>query len=254
MSFKENFINNGRNIKSWTDHNSPAILLGTGLCGIAALIFSMYHDAPECREELWRAKLLREGKKDLKEDTIIFFKNMWKDFLIAAGTATCFCMCYSKMNHRLDAAIALNAGNVELLKLYKNKIAEELGDKKAEEIKQEITKERINENSDISKEIIITNPGEFLCKDCHTGRYFAASRDQIMRAENALNRMVYSEMFVTLNQFYDEIDISHIKIGDEIGWTADNPPRFSMEFAELAEDGRPCMLVDYDLELRTAPW
>lgn len=258
MNLKDNFINNYSNIKSWADHNKAAILFGTGMLGFGATLYSMWKDAPKAKKALEEAKANRE--EDMKTSEIIFentsivLKNMWRDFLLAAGSATCLYLSYHELNNSLSAAIALNASNVELLKLTKEKVKEELGENKAAKIEQKITEERVNENSEGAKEIIITNPGELLFKDGHTGRYFAASRDDILHAENELNRRVYVEMFVSLNEFYDELGLSHVKLGNEIGWTTENPPRFSMEFAELAEDHRPCCLLDYDIELRTAPW
>lgn len=261
MNLKENFINNATNIKNWANANSAAILLGTGLFAFGVSLYSMYHDAPKAKKALEELKAERDTKEELPskpamifEDACTVLKYTWKDFALAGIGAGCCIGSYVKHEKQLAAAVAWGTMNMEQLKITKKKIKEELGEKTANDISQKVTEERVNTDSEQAKEIVITKPGEFLFKDGHTGRYFACSKDDILHAENELNRRVFIEMFVSLNDFYDELGLAHVKLGDEIGWTTEIPPRFTMEFAELAEDGRPCCLLDYDIELRSTRW
>ena len=52
-------------------------------------------------------------------------------------------------------------------------------------------------------------------------------------------------MYVSLNDFYYEIGLPSIKLGDDIGWNIDNG-YIDLHFSsQLAEDGRPCLVIDY---------
>ena len=69
---------------------------------------------------------------------------------------------------------------------------------------------------------IITDKGNTLCFDSLSGRYFKSDIDKIKRAVNNLNRELTYDMYVSLNDFYDELDLDHTKIGDELGWNLDD--------------------------------
>ena len=55
------------------------------------------------------------------------------------------------------------------------------------------------------------------------------------------------EGYISLNDFYYEIALPETKLGDELGWHIDNglvDLRFS---SQLAEDGTPCLVIDYQI-------
>ena len=94
-------------------------------------------------------------------------------------------------------------------------------------------------------EIIFVGDGETLCYDVLSGRYFKSKIDKIKKAENDLNRRMRDEMYISLNDFYYEVGLEPIKLGDDLGWNIDNgyiDLRFS---SQLATDGTPCLVIDY---------
>ena len=69
--------------------------------------------------------------------------------------------------------------------------------------------------------------------------------DKLKKAENELNRQMRDEMYISLNDFYYEVGLEPIKLGDDLGWNIDNgyiDLRFS---SQLATDGTPCLVIDY---------
>ena len=58
------------------------------------------------------------------------------------------------------------------------------------------------------------------------------------------------EMYVSLNDFYYEVGLDNIKIGDELGWNIDNG-YINLSFSsQLAGDGTPCLVIDYSIAPR----
>jgi hypothetical protein len=61
--------------------------------------------------------------------------------------------------------------------------------------------------------------------------------------------MVY-EMYAALNDFYNEIGLSNTDMGDELGWNLDDGLLEISYGAMVADDGRPCITLDYHIAPR----
>ena len=119
------------------------------------------------------------------------------------------------------------------------------GEKKHETVKDAIAKDKIEKNPIAMQEVIITEKGNTLCYDVLSGRYFKGDIDKIKKAENELNRQMRDEMYISLNDFYYEIGLENIKLGDELGWNI-NEGYIDLSFSsQLASDGTPCLVIDY---------
>ena len=54
-----------------------------------------------------------------------------------------------------------------------------------------------------------------------------------------------SQMYVSLNDFYDELNLKHSGNGDELGWKLDDG-FIEVDFSsQLSDDGRPCLVIEY---------
>ena len=96
----------------------------------------------------------------------------------------------------------------------------------------------------------MTDNGDTLCYDSVSGRYFKSSIDQIKKAENSINRTVLTEMYVSLNEFYDELDLDHTKLGNDLGWNIDDG-LIEIDFSsQIADNGKPCVVVNYSVAPR----
>lgn len=151
----------------------------------------------------------------------------------------------------LSTAYALSERTVTELN---KKMISTIGEKKTKEVKDAIMEDRIKQNPPSECEIINTGYGNVLCTDYYTGRYFRSSVQKIGEAVNALSADVITDMYVSLNDFYDLLNIPRVPMGDDFGWNIDDTDRgrlpISFDSAVLTADGLPCLCVEYDAKPR----
>jgi hypothetical protein len=184
-----------------------------------------------------------------RRDTV---KLTWKLYLptIAFGVVTIACIIGA--NHislRRNAALASIYGITEAaFKEYQTKVVETLGKGKELKIRDEISGDRVKRNPPGTNEVIFTGKGEVMCYDSLSGRYFKNDIEKIRRAINTLNYDLRSDMFITLNQLYDELGLSNTGLGDQMGWDIDKG-EISIDFStQLTENGEPCLVLNYKVE------
>ena len=181
-------------------------------------------------------------------------KTTWFCYIPAVITGTLSIACLigaSSVNAKRNAALATAYTLSEsALKDYQGKVVEMFGEKKHETVKDAIAKDKIEKNPVVTREIIITEKGNTLCYDAISGRYFKGDIDKIKKAECELNRRMRDEMYVSLNDFYYEVGLDNIKIGDELGWNIDNGYIDLSFSSQLTSDGTPCLVIDYSIAPR----
>lgn len=132
-------------------------------------------------------------------------------------------------------------------KEYTTKVIETLGEKKEEAIRDSIAKDKIERNPVNSKEVIIVEKGNTLCYDSLSGRYFKSDIDKIKMAVNTLNRNMTNHDYVSLNDFYYEINLPDIELGDSLGWNRDGGLIEIFFSSQLTPDDTPCLVIDYNI-------
>lgn len=241
------FVNKTKNMA--VKHSSD-ILLGFGITGMISTVGLAVKATPKA------LKLIDVKKEELEVDELTpieTVKACWKPYVPAAVTCafSVGCLIGSRsVNARRNAALATAYKLSETaLSEYRDKVVEVVGEKQESIIRDKVNKERVEKNPVTTKEVIITERGNTLCYDAVSGRYFRSDMDKIKKAENELNRrMLQGEMYVSLNEFYDELDLDHTGMGDELGWNIDKPLDIYFS-SQIADDGTPCIVVDY----RNAP-
>jgi hypothetical protein len=152
------------------------------------------------------------------------------------------------MNNRRNAALATAYSLSETaLTEYRNKVIATMGEKKDQSIRDEIAKDRVARNPVNSCEVIVTNDGNFLCYDKTSGRYFRSNNEKLQRAQNEINRRLITEMFVSLNDFYYEIGLKSIDVGDKLGWNIDKGFLEIYKSYQPDENEVPCCIIDYEV-------
>ena len=58
------------------------------------------------------------------------------------------------------------------------------------------------------------------------------------------------EMYISLNEFYYEIGLNPISIGDDLGWNIDHGYIELSFSSQLTDDGNPCLVIDYQVTPR----
>lgn len=165
------------------------------------------------------------------------------------GGATIGCMIgATTVASKRNAVLASLYSATELaLKQYQEKTFALDEGKTDKRVRDAVAKELVESHPVRTSEVIVTGKGKSLCYDSLSGRYFESDIDTIKRAMNRINRAILSEMWITLNQFYDELGLTPIQLGDRAGWNVDN--MLDLKFSsQIASDGRPCIVVGYYTE------
>ena len=247
---KPNFANLLKSTRTVLVKHSPEILTGMGIAGMVMTTVLAIKATPKA------LKLIEDKKKEEHMDELTpieTIKAAWKPFIpvVVTGVSSIACVIgASSVNTRRNAALATAYTLSETaLKEYKDKVIETIGEKKEKIIRENIDKDHVEQMPVSNSNIIITQKGNTLCLDYHAGRWFKSSKDHIERAVNKLNAQLNRDMYVSLNEFYDELGLDHTILGDDLGWNIDNG-LVELDFSsQLTEDGEPCLVMNY----RVAP-
>ena len=260
---KINLSNISKQIGRTLKRKSPELLTGMGIGLGACTVVLAVKATPKALMLVEEKK--REINRDILEEAkanghdkcehidkltpLDTVKVAWKCYIPAAVTGFASVTCLvgaSATSARRNAALAAAYTLSESARIdYKKKVAEVVGEKKEREVRDAIAKDRIERDPVENKEIIITEKGETRCYDSLSGRYFKSDIDMINKAVNELNRRMIDQSYMSLNDYYYEIGLPDIKIGDVLGWRVDQG-LIDVDFsAQLSNDGVPCLVVDF---------
>lgn len=236
--------------------NSPAILTAVGVVGTVttavltgqatySAVVSEFMDGYETSD--WT------NARDLTPRDRI--KRHWKLFIPAMGTGlltTAAVVGANRIGSRRAAGIAAAYTLSEkLYSEYRDRVVDTLGENKERALRDELAQERVSRTPG-SREVIISGT-DVLCLDAYTGRYFQSSMEDLKRAQNAVNALVINNSYASLTDFYNEVGIPKTIASDEVGWNSEK--MLNLQFSTtLAEDGRPCISVSYELDSTRDYW
>lgn len=238
-----------RSVQKALTRHSAAILTGTGIAGMITTTVLAVRATPKA------LALLEERKNREKTDRLTALetvKTAGRCYIPAVLTGALSVACLisgSSVQERRNAALATAYSLSETaLKEYRDKVVEVVGETKERSIRDEVAKERLQRQPEGNREIIVTDRGNTLCFDNLSGRYFYSDIEKLRKAENDINRRLRDEMTISLNEFYEEIGLPSIGVGDDIGWSIDKEYLEIFFSAQLTQDGRtPCLTMNYDV-------
>lgn len=260
---KSNVTNLIKNVKIGLGKRSPEILTGIGIAGMITTTVLAVKATPKALRLIEEEKhnqnreLLDEARKNGNEicaqidklKPIEIVKVAWKPYVpaIVTGVASITCLIgASSVNAKRNAALATA---YELSKTalteYKEKVVEEIGEKKEKIIRDKIDQDHLDKNPASKNNIVITNNGEQLCYDGVSGRYFKSDLEAIKAAVNRINREMVYDNYVSLSDFYDELGLERTDVSDNLGWNLDSGFIEISFGTRMADDGRPCITLDY---------
>ncbi len=237
-----------KNIVASFEKHQPEILTGLGITGMLSAIVLAVRATPKAY------RMLNDRKEELETDKLAVpetLKVTWRCYIPCAlasiGGAACIIGANS-VHLRRNAAIATAYTLSEsAFKEYKSKVIETIGERKEETVRDSVAKNKLTQKPIAQNEVIITNKGDTLCFDALSGRYFKSDIERIRKTVNELNRVMINEMSVSLNDFYYELGLSAVPIGEELGWNV-NRGLIEVSFSsQLADDGTPCLVMGYDV-------
>lgn len=245
---KPNLTKFVKNAQVMVSKHTPEILTGIGIAGMITSTVLAVRATPKALQLMDERKFDLEVEKLTVVETV---KTTWKCYIpaVITGAASVGCLIgASSVNARRNAALATAYKLSETaLNEYREKVAETIGEKKDKAIREQIDKDHIKEKPVSKSEVIITEKGNTLCYDTISGRYFKSDIDKIKKAVNELNRKMVYDNYVSLNEFYDELDLAHTSVGDDLGWNMENGFIDIYFSSQIADDGTPCIVVNYDV-------
>lgn len=180
------------------------------------------------------------------------FKLVWKYYVpsILLEMASVSFMISSTKDGK-DSIMALSAACLNadsMLKTYKEKVVETIGENKERQIRDSIISDEIKANPVSSNEIIVTKEGNTLIYDMLSGQYFKSDIETIKKTINELNRRMRDDIYISVNELLAELNIRPMdKVGDMIGWNI-NKGYIDVYFgAQLTENNEPCIVLYHSL-------
>lgn len=231
--------NAARKIGTFVTKNSTTILksgaiVGTILTGIsagkAAITARDVIKAHEMDEELKCERI--EQIDGVMGDTLVYYRERtfkekvlltWKCFVppVITGSATIACICGADAVHtRRNIALA-TAYNIseEAAREFKEKVRETIGEKKLDKINHDIAQDHVNKAEYKESIVTYTGDGDQLFYDWWSQRYFKSSRTMIEKKVLTLKkRMLTTRKAITMNDFYKELGLTSLPIGDDFGF------------------------------------
>lgn len=236
MNLKSLISNLVGTVGKFCTSNSPTLLTVAGLGFGATTVVLTAKKAPEAKikkeEVIRKAKKENKGKLETawevtKATTPVY---IWP---IVTGVAAGACIVSSDIivNKRLTKTAAdlasVTAGYFALQNKfndYKKTADEVIGEAKRKDLDRKAI-ERQQENSEQKEENAypakLQDEGDKqLCYDVWSDRYFRASVDDLRKAENKVNLMLFANDEATLNDWYEEVGLPSIQSAEGWGWTA----------------------------------
>lgn len=237
-----------KNTRFVLSKHSPEILTGLGIAGMITTTVLAVKATPKALRCIDDAVYEKEESNLTSIETV---KACWKCYIPAAITGTVSIACLvgaSSVNARRNTALATAYKLSETaLTEYREKVVETIGEKKERNIKDAIAKDNVEKNPVMQQNVIITGKGDTLCYDKLFGRYFKSDIDALKKTENELNRRMFSESYISLNDFYYEVGLDGVDAGEDLGWNIDNG-YIDLNFSsQLSSDGQPCLVVSFNI-------
>lgn len=253
-------------VKRVVGKKSPEILIAFGIAGMVTTTVLAVKATPKAMKKIEEAEKNKaeefnrnHADSEIQAATLTLtkpetIKATWKCYIPAAvsGAASIACIIgantvHSKRNAAIATAYKLSE---KALTEYKGAVLEEVGEEKAKTIKDRVAQKQMADKPASSSQVIVTGNGKQLCYDGVSGRYFESSIQEIEAAVNRANRSLNYDMYVSLSEFYDELDLPHTDISDELGWNIDNGLIEISYGSSITDDGRPCITLEYHVAPR----
>lgn len=231
--------------------HSPEILIGMGVTGMLASTVLAVKATPKALD------LIEDKKDELDVDWLTKKETVsaaWKPYIpsIALSAVSAACIIGgTTSNIKRNAALAtVYSISENTLKEYQRRTVEVVGEEKAKEIERQVSRGKAREqvtiiSNDDSQFLYNTGDGNTLFFDTLSGRYFRSSVNSVDRAINNINKMMLTEHYITINEFYNELGIPTIGAGSLIGWIIDREMADISYDSDIDENGNPYVIIEY---------
>lgn len=236
--------------------NAPTLLTVAGVGGFISTVFMAIKATPKAMAEMDRVE--KELPDDTSKPKKIFEKTkvvlpIYLPTIIMGGSSiACVIGANNISTSRLAAATTACELSEKAFNEYKTAVIEKIGEKKENEVRDEIAKKHVAESVyDDDDEALQPITGTQLFMDSLSGQYFRSTKDDIYRALMDFQRWLMLEDFATVNEWYSHIpteDLKQIRIGDRLGFNSTQGLDIYWS-VQMAPNGEPVTVLEY----RTPP-
>jgi len=220
--------------------NSPLILTAIGVTGTITTAYFAGKASFKAAEVL-EFELSAQEPRTFRTD----MEKVWKLYIPAVisgtGTIACIIMANRIGTRRAAAMASAYAISERAFTEYKEKVVEQLGEKREQKIRDEIQQERID------REHLVVGPkpsGKVWCKDAWSGRVWPCTMETIKKAQNDTNHEVLNYGYASLTDFYQRVGLEGTKESDNVGWNSDKLLEVFFTTG-LSDDQEPVLIMDF---------
>ena len=258
-------------LQSGVSKHSPEILMVIGIGGMISATVMAVKATPKAMQLIEEEKkaqnrsLIKEAEEygydscqqisKLKPLEVV--KVAWKPYVptVVTAVASAACLIGSNSVHAKRNAALVTAYKLSetALREFKEAVVETVDEGTVKEIREKVAEKELEKKPISKQEIIITGNGDVTCFDVLSGRYFKSNKNLIDAAVNKINGELYCYDYVSLNEFYDELGLDRIDIGNELGWNIGEIGKggFDIEFtSHITDMGVPCLVLNYGAKPR----
>lgn len=237
--------------KQWTAKHSPELLVAFGITSMVSAVFFAIKATPKAVDIL--DKMEEEATEEEPVEPIDKVKAVAPVYIptiVATGVGIACIIGASRIHlHRNAVLAAAYTMSETTLTKYSDKIIEEFGKEKADEIRKAADVETMRDNPP-PKDVRPMPGSDILSQklffETLSGRYFYSSVDNIKKAENEFNRIMRDECFMSMNDWFDMIGLETTSLGDDLGWNIDTEGYVDLTFtSKLDENLNSAVVIGY---------
>ena len=201
------------NVQRFVKRNASTILSVLGVAGLVATTVTAVKATPKAMEFVKKAEEEKGEKLSKWERANVAGVAYIPTALV--GTATIACILGANLVSRHQQATLMSAYALldRSYKDYKNKTNELYGDGADKQIREGIAKDKYTGDESSGDD------GKELFYDFYSGRYFESTKEHVMWAQYEVNRSLFVNYAVGLNEYYDLLGLEEKPEYEMLGWS-----------------------------------
>lgn len=223
--------------------NDSTIMTIAACVGVGVVAVTAAHDALKAKKVIEESPIGTDKREIVKKTIPCYIPTV----LFVGTTITAIIEGHKISSSKIMAYASAYSVMAENVATYRDKAKELFGKDKAKELDDSVAEEHLKRHpASVSKDHI-SGVGDVLCYDDLMSRYFRSDMESIRAAVNDCNYELINgvDMWVSLNEFYDQLGLDPVKIGEDMGWDIDDKLNVSFS-SRLSENGVPCLVMRFD--------
>ncbi|MEG1546072.1 MAG: DUF6353 family protein [Bacteroides sp.] len=234
-------------LKKKLSNSTPEILVGLGLVGFATSTIMAVKSTPKALQLIEVEREIREENKEPEMTKMDIVGIAWKQYIPSIVFYTLSSACIfgstSIINKRNTAIVAAYKLTEKAYTEYKDAVIEQIGSNEEREIVEKINTRKMKDTP--YNETLVVGTGDVVIYDSLSGRYFKSTLLAVEKAVVDINFRIINDMYASINDFYELLDIEYTETGFDMGWNLDNKMEVYYS-SRITDDGQPCIVLNYE--------